>query len=78
MIWEWERANLVVRSSGFFNVCIYVVQVRMRGFVSHFFLSEMISKFLHIFTHTRCLAISAEPRGLKRVEISYAYCQKSI
>ena len=25
--------------------CLYVVQVRMRGFVTHFFLSEMISNF---------------------------------
>jgi hypothetical protein len=56
IIGERERANLVVRSSGIFCVYIYIYAAVRRvsahaRLLTRFFLSEIISKFLHIFTH---------------------------
>ena len=47
IIAERERANLVVRSSGY---AVRRVSAHAR-LLTRFFLSEIISKFLHIFTH---------------------------
>jgi hypothetical protein len=54
IIGERERANLVVRSSGIFYLYAAVVVRRVSAharLLTRFFLSEIISKFLHIFTH---------------------------
>ena len=73
VVGERERANLVVRSSGIFCLYIYIyiyAAVVVRHVSAHarlltrFFLSEIISKFLHIFTHARYAPIdlASQPR----------------
>ena len=59
VIGERERANLVERF-------IYVERVSAHArLLTRFFLSEIISKFLHIFTHARYAPIDlASPRTL--------------